>query len=570
MDINQILAGVNSMVNLVHSWVSGSLWFILCLLGVGILYTVILGVPQIRSLGEGFRTFFGKGEKGTGDIRPKAALFSALSGTVGTGNIGGVALAISLGGPAALLWMWVTAALGMATKLAEISLSHKYRKQLPDGSMGGGPMNVIGEVLKLRWLAIIFVVMVMLNAIITGASIQMSTISITLQENAGIPAWAIALVFGTCAGVTILAGVKGIARVTEKLVPFMQILYVTACLIVIFSNLGGIPEAFWQIFSTAFTGSAVAGGFLGAGVAYAIQTGVARALFSSEAGQGSSPIIHAASDEKNSVREGTLGMLEPMVDTLFVCTLTGLAILASGVWQEKYHNRLETSSTYYIEGRVSLEDKEQIGQIRAMLRGLDHNLRLYDGEAEAVDGKLTLSQGHLSVIAHRSLAEDVLILQRTGVGTEGSPYTGRVRINNGRLSEPGVWAEGKSLLQAALLTSKAFEKSLLGPVGPHIVSICLVLFAFSTVIVWSYYGDRSGAWLWGVKAVLPYRLFYVGFFVLAAFIDTSLLWRFGDITNVLMAMPNLIMLVLLSGEVRRMYRDHLSTRTERPPTDDRL
>ena len=547
MSFADIQIGLDNLIRVIQPMLS--IWFPALLVGTGILYSVLLGAPQIRNFKVAILTMFGKApEQGEGDINPRQALFSAVSGTVGTGNIGGVAVAIGIGGPSALFWMWVTATLGMAIKLAEISVSHKYRTKLEDGTISGGPMYVLDKRLNLRWLAAIFAVMTVFNVLITGNSIQITTMADALDSNMGIAPWVTTLVLGGCLAATILGGVKVIARVAEMLIPSMGALYIGGCLVVIFAFIGNLGDAFVQIFSGVFNGSAATGGFLGATVAYAMNTGVNRGLFSNEAGQGSSPIAHAASRETNSIREGALAMLEPFIDTLVVCSLTGLALLCSGVWIQKYEHNLEQSNMYYFAGELRSDNEQHAEQLGLFLVNQPHELELYSGDLHIASGRYS-GEAPITVMGNRSLAEDVHYFRGEEL------FDGSLHVRDGRLIADNVRVRGKALLTSVELTSKAFSESPLGFLGPLILTLSLTLFAFSTAIVWSYYGDRSIAWFFGARGVLPFRLAYLAVFLISAFVDASLLWRLSIITTVLMAIPNLISILILAREVREDYRD---------------
>lgn len=436
---------------------SGLLWnniFTLAtLLGVGAYLTIKLGFIQFRGFKHSVNLIRGKHNKAddVGEVSHFQALSTALSATVGTGNIAGVATAIILGGPGALFWMWVTAFFGMATKFAESTLAIQFREIAPNGEAAGGPMYTLLNGLNMRPLAIIFALFAMIASFGIGNMVQANSvvaglafINPELEEYR----WWLGLFMAIMVGLVIIGGVKRIAKVASILVPFMAVIYVGAALIVLIKNFTAIPHAFELIFNNALNIWAVGG----AAVGEAIRWGVARGLFSNEAGLGSSPMAHAAARTNDPVREGLVAMLEPFIDTLIICTLTGLVILVSGA---------------------------------------------YDAQPDGLTG--------------------------------------------------------------AAFTAYAFEQSL-GGYGSKLVGFGLMLFAFSTMIAWSYYGDRSVRFLFGEKAVLPYRIVYAILVMVGAAIPLQLVWNLADITNILMAIPNLLGLVLLAGLVKKLKSEYFSNK----------
>lgn len=520
-------------------------YFPFILLGTGLFFTIYLGFPQIRFFAHALRIVRGKYDKpGTeGDASHFQALTTAISGTVGTGNIGGVALAVYLGGPAALFWMWMTAFFGMTTKFVEVSLSHKYRVKDENGFIMGGPMFVMERRLNMKWLAVFFAAATVISSFGTGNLPQSNNIASGIRATFAVPEWITGAVIAVILGLVILGGIKRIIRVAEKIVPFMAILYVVGALAVILVNLEQVGISFVAVFRDAFTGSAATGGFLGASFAYAFNRGVNRGLFSNEAGQGSAPIAHSAARTDQPVSEGMVSLLEPFIDTLVICTLTGLVILSSGVWTEKFENEFQSFDMEFIEGRYSENNstqREELFQHLSFDRANDPVSTL-NGNIKVVDGKAVGSD--FTVIHNRSIAEDVRYL------VDGKPYTGSLTIENGDLVDE-VTVKGKSLIHSVDLTSEAFTRGAFGQWGQYIVSIGLALFAFSTAVAWSYYGDRAITYLLGVKAVIPYRATYVVGFFLASIIDTSLVWLVSAITLACMALPNLFSILVLHREMR--------------------
>ena len=521
-------------------------WFPAFLIGTGIFFTVYLGFPQIKYFKHGWRVLSGKyvKEDTEGDTTPFQALTTALSGTVGTGNIGGVALAIFLGGPAAIFWMWITAFLGMTTKFVEVTLSHKYREKLPDGSMSGGPMYYIENGLNMKWLAVVFSVCLLLMCLGTGNMPQISSISVVLYDTFSIPKIATGLVLSVLVWMVIIGGIKRIAQIASKLVPFMAFWYIVGGLAVIIGNYENIIPSFKSIFIHVFNPTAAVGGFLGASVAAALTRGVNRGLYSNEAGQGSAPIAHASSKTENPVEEGMVSILEPFIDTIIICTLTGLVILSSGVWTEKFENKFEASSMLFVEGQYLESSKEDTEILRDYYYGSGSDIEL-NRTIQVVDGQITSKD--LTLLHNRSIAENVVIT------SDNSNFTGSIEVVNGRISNiSNFTVRGNSLLLGADLTGKAFTKSIFGNFGQYIVAIGLLLFAFSTVIAWSYYGDRATAHLFGEGWILYYRIIYVAAFFTASIIDTKIVWDIATVIGPIATIPNLLALIFLRKEMKQI------------------
>ncbi len=520
----------------------GGTWFVFLLLGVGLFFTIYLKFPQIRYFRHAWRVVRGTYDKeGTeGDTSHFQALTTALSGTVGTGNIGGVAFAIFLGGPAALFWMLVTAFLGMTTKFVEVTLSHKYREKAEDGSIAGGPMYYMKNKLNIKWMAALFAVATILSSFGTGNLPQINNIAATVKATFGISEILTGGLLAILLGFVIIGGIKRIAKVTEKLVPGMALLYFIGALAVILYNAENIIPSFVALVSDVFTGSAAAGGFLGATIAFAFQRGVNRGLFSNEAGQGSAPIAHAAARADEPVSEGIVSILEPFIDTIIICTLTGLTILSSGVWTEKLENEFAFAELSFLDGTYHESNVQQKSALATHLLG-GEQLPYFTGDLSVEGGKIT---DEVTVFHARSVAEDVSVTK------EGNPYTGPLQIDKGILQDTEVVLTGKSLIHSAPLTTEAFTRGFFGEWGKYIVSIGLLLFAFSTAISWSYYGGRAMTYLFGSKSIIYYRVVYVIGFFLAAFTDTAIIWTISEITIVLMTVPNLIGIFLLRKDMK--------------------
>lgn len=534
---------VNDFLALIDSYVGGGTWFVFLLLGTGLFFTIYLKFPQFRYFRHALRIVSGKYDKDTdqGDATHFQALATALSGTVGTGNIAGVALAIHLGGPPALFWMVITALLGMTTKFVEVTLSHKYREVAADGSISGGPMYYMKNRLNMRWLAAIFALATIISSFGTGNMPQINSISNSVFATFGISQWITGAVLAVLLGIVIIGGIKRIVKVTDKLVPGMAIIYIIGVLSVILYNIENVIPSLEQMFLQVFSGTAATGGFLGATFAFAFNRGVNRGLFSNEAGQGSAPIAHAAAKAHEPVSEGMVAILEPFIDTVLICTLTGLALVSSGVWNEKYDNKFQMASMKILDKSYSEHVVKDQETLHNYVIG-EETIGFYDGKLQVVDGKI---QNDVSVWHARSLAEDVVVYEESDV-----TYTGEVMVSEGDVTDRGLIYEGKSLLSSAPLTIEAFKHSYFGSYGEYIVTIGLLLFAFSTSIAWSYYGGRSVTYLWGVKYVVYYRILYVLGFFFASFMDTTIVWTFSGIAIAMMTLPNLFGILMLHKEMK--------------------
>nr|WP_242698733.1 amino acid carrier protein [Alteromonas sp. 5E99-2] len=539
---------------MLDSFLGSAVWFPYVLLGVGLFFTIYLKFPQIRFFGHAWKVVTGKYDHGDepGDTSHFRALTTALSGTVGTGNISGVAFAIFLGGPAALFWMWATAFLGMTTKFVEVTLSHKYRVKTEDGTMAGGPMYYMDRRLNMKWLAVAFAVATVICSFGTGNLPQSNGIATSIESTFGIEPVIVGSVLGILLALVILGGIQRIAAVTSKIVPIMALIYLIGALAVIFANVENIGPAFSSVISDAFTGSAAAGGFLGASLSYAFSRGVNRGLFSNEAGQGSAPIAHAAAKTKESASEGMVSLLEPFIDTIIICTITGLVILSSGVWNEKHYNEFQRSDTLFISGEYNESNTDDVTNLYRYLNKEDeHGVTPYTGSISVANGK-AISGGY-TLLHARSFAEDVTY----SLGNEDL-FTGTLSIENGQPMKDNIIIEGKSLVHSAPLTAIAFTRGYFGDFGKYIVSIGLLLFAFSTAIAWSYYGDRAMTYLLGPKSVMPYRVVYVAGFVWASFSDTTLIWALSAVAIVVMTLPNLLGIMLLCKEMKSTAEEYWS------------
>jgi len=553
---------LNDFLALIDSYLGSSWWFPYALLGTGLFFTIYLGFPQIRYFRFAFKIVKGKFDKkgDEGDTSHFQALATALSGTVGTGNIAGVALAVHIGGPAALFWMLMTALLGMCTKFVEVLLSHKYREKAADGSMAGGPMYYMKNRLNMKWLAGIFAIATVLSSFGTGSLPQINSIAGAMNSAFGLNEMLVGGVLALILGFVIIGGIKRIAKVSEKLVPGMAIIYFVGAFAVIFNNLENIWPSLVAIVGDLFTGSAATGGFLGASIAFAFNRGVARGLFSNESGQGSAPIAHAAAKAHEPVSEGLVAILEPFIDTIVICMITGLVLLSSGVWNKKHVNEFDQADMTVLVGTYTDKTEDGRAQLYGHISG-EAPLQTVNTTVQVVNGQLPAD---VTVINARSLAENVQILDK-----KGNPYAGSLEITNGKPNMSNVTFKGESLLHSAALTAVAFNTGFFGDWGQYIVAIGLLLFAFSTAISWSYYGDRAMTFLWGSKSVIYYHIVYVVAFFFAAFTDTTIIWTLSGITIALMTIPNLFGLLVLHKEVKQTIKDYWKGMKEEFP-DEKL
>lgn len=437
-----------------NAWLNGYVWgppMITLLIGTGLLLTVVTGAAQFRYLGLALREVLGKMFQrggGVGNVSPFQAVSTALASTVGVGNVAGVATAISIGGPGALLWLWVSGLLGMCTKFAEITVALHHREPDVTGTMRGGAMYTLKKGLRVPWLGATFALLTSLAAFGIGNMVQANSVADSLRASFGVPVAATGAVLVVITAIVILGGIRRIAEVTSVLVPFMAVFYLAGAFVVLMTHVSALPAALRLVFDGAFTGTAATGGFAGATVMMAMRYGLARGLFSNEAGLGSAPMVHATADTTHPARQGLYGIFEVFVDTILVCTATGLVILVTGTW------------------------------------------------------------------------------------------------NSG--------------LTGAALSAKAFETGLPGTWGSIVVTTGIVLFAYSTVIGWSYYGETAIVYLLGTRVTLPYRMLWLVFLYLGAVGSLHLVWDVADTLNGLMAIPNLISVLGSVPLLLRLQREYLS------------
>jgi AGCS family alanine or glycine:cation symporter len=410
-------------------------------------------------------------------------------------------------------------------------------------------MYVMERRLNMKRLAVTFAVATVISSFGSGNMPQSNNIASGVQATFGIPEWMTGLVLAALLGIVIVGGISRIVKVAEKIVPFMAVIYLIGAMGVIITNIDNVLPSFMAVFSDAFTGSAATGGFLGATFAYAFNRGVNRGLFSNEAGQGSAPIAHAAARADEPISEGMVSILEPFIDTIVICTITGLVILSSGVWTEKFQNNFQPFDTEIVAGSYSDTVPEQRQDLFKHLSfGADDDpVTSFTGDIMITAGVADTSA--ITIIHNRSIAEDV----RFYAGDE--LYSGVVSVEQGSVVT-AVDLQGKSLIHSVELTTMAFTRGVFGEFGKYIVSVGLVLFAFSTAVAWSYYGDRAMTYLFGVRSVTPYRIAYVVGFFLASIADTSLIWLISAITLAMMTLPNLFSMLMLHREMKTTIKEY--------------
>jgi alanine or glycine:cation symporter, AGCS family len=553
-----------SFVNKLEGWVWSSgipvagetiPFVVILLLGAGFYFTLRLGFIQVRSLKHGFAIASGKYDdpNDKGDVSHFQALSTALSATVGIGNIAGVAIAIHFGGPGALFWMWVTAFLGMATKFAEVTLAQLYRevkKPSPDapiweGTVSGGPMYYIERGLGAAWkpMAVFFALLLAITAFLTGNGVQANTVADTLRDAFGVPVWISGLVTAAVVGLVIIGGISRIGKVTGVLAPAMAGLYVAASLVVIAIHWDQILPAFGLIFREAFNPSA---GVAGAGVGAFLVTmmwGVRRGLFSNEAGQGSSPIAFAAAKTEEPAAEGLVGLLGPFIDTIVVCTMTALVIIVTSAWDDRFPTEISLS-----DSRVTYVEEGDSGRLSLMVAAPER--------IDVVDGFPVQTGPGTRQLAFNNAAVDRFFADEA----QSVPFNGTIHPQSRRLEDaegnPVGALYGNGAQTGAPLTVAAFQRGLPGEWGGLLVLITVLLFGVSTAIGWSYYGDRCVFYLFGEKAVLPYKIVFVVMHFLGAVAPLAVAWTLGDIFLGLVIIPNLIALVVLTPKVVESYRSY--------------
>ena len=534
----------------VINWLNDMVWsqpskfplMVALLLSFGIFITLRLGFIQIRKFKHGILSVMGKFDDpdAIGDVNHFQALTTALSATVGIGNIAGVAIAIHYGGPGALFWMWVTAFFGMAVKFTECTLAVKYRVQNADGSVSGGPMYYIEKGLgaNWKWLAMFFAVMAVICSFLTGNAVQANTVADTLYSTFALPGWITGIVTATIVGVVIIGGIKRIGNVTARLMPLMALIYVLGALIILLINFQEIIPAFKPIFTGAFNPQAGMYGVVTGAFLTTLVWGIKRGLFSNEAGQGSAPIAHGAARTKEPVREGVVALLEPFIDTLVVCTMTGLVIVSTGVYQQRHDIPFNPNG-------------------KEVSYNIDSGSTLIVDEGVPTNGQIIVNEATTGVIF-------------VGGSSSKEKFSGTIKVDNGKTlitTETGTVVKdlhADIVENGAPLTSLAFENGLapLFPGGKYIVTLCVLLFGISTAISWSYYGDRAIQYLAGDKSIIYYKFVYVAMHFVGAILTLETVWAIGDIALGLMTFPNIIALFALSGVVATSTKTYFKKMNE--------
>ena len=534
---------------------------VIMLLGTGIWLTIRLGFIQLRKLGHGIAVTSGKYDDPNkpGDVTHFQALTTALSATVGIGNIAGVAIAIHWGGPGALFWMWVTALLGMATKYSEVTLAQHFRQNMDSdgkqwaGTVSGGPMYYIEKGLGKGWkpVAIFFALMLIMTSFFTGNAIQANTVATQMYANFQIDPWITGLITATLVGIVIIGGIRRIGAVTSVLAPVMASVYVLGALIIILSNPGASLGAFGTIVSEAFNPTA---GVAGTGVGVfllTMQYGVQRGLFSNEAGQGSAPIAHSAAKTDEPVSEGVVALLEPFIDTIIICTFTGLVIVGTGVWDSTFQTTIELndSNISYVAGeRASRFDTTPTPDTIDYVNGIPAN-----------------NSSEAPRFAYFDIPVDTLYTDAEQTQLFSGTITPAEAVAVSTNGDTHDTLYGPAARSSSPLTSMAFERGLaplgLGGLGKYIVLVCVFLFALSTAISWSYYGDRCANYIWGKGAILPFKFIFVIMHFIGATLAVTTIWDLGDVALSLVTLPNVLALLLLSGLVKKLTDKYF---TEKP------
>ena len=531
-------------------------YMVIALLGTGIFLTFRLAFIQLRKLGHGFAVTSGKYDDPAepGDVSHFQALTTALSATVGIGNIAGVAIAIHWGGPGALFWMWMTALLGMATKYSEVTLAQHYRQiekrdldaHKWEGSVSGGPMYYIERGLGPAWkpLAVFFALMLGTTAFLTGNAIQANTVADTMNTTFGIPVWATGAVTATVVALVIIGGITRIGRVTSILAPLMAAIYVSGALIIIALNFDQVLPTFALIFREAFNPTAGVAG-TGAGVFLLTMVwGVKRGLFSNEAGQGSAPIAHAAAKTDEPVSEGVVALVEPFIDTIVICTMTGLVIIMTGVWNASVPTEITLSG-----GDISYVAAADHGRFERV--PTDVEIVVDSGRYVSTDfGSARIAWHEVPVEplyvdeAQTTLFSGIVYSDaRNAVATDGATYT-------------SLYAA--AVESGAPLTMLAFEAGLPGRAGRYIVIVSVFLFAISTAIAWSYYGDRCANYLFGANWILPYKFVFVAMHFGGSVVSLAVAWTLGDVFLGIVIIPNLLALILLAPKVVELTKSYFA------------
>jgi AGCS family alanine or glycine:cation symporter len=542
-----------SVSDIVWGWPAAMPLLVVLLVGTGLVTTFRLGWIQIRYFRHGLRVIRGEYDdpEHEGDLSHFQALTTALSATVGIGNIAGVATAIHYGGPGALFWMWVTAVFGMALKFTECTLSMKTRIILPGGSAAGGPMYSIEHGLGRKWkpLAVAFACFAVISSFGSGNAVQSFTVADQFRQDLGVPTWVTGLILASLVAAVILGGIRRIGRIDQ------------------------VPGTLALIFTSAFQPAAQIGGFAGGTFIFMLTWGIKRGLFSNESGQGSAPIAHAAAKTDEPIREGVVAMLGPFIDTLLICTMTGLVILISGVWQDKQEQQLLVNEQSAVEAVIAGTGIELNGGIP--------DDAIASGDLEVANGvpvDFDLVRNHALVDDVELFVADDAVLQRNL-----RPFNGRIRLafeDEGKLEEGEILdTDGNpvggvlimrwmAMQNGSPLTAWAFREGLGGLAfgnGHLLVTMAVFFFGLSTAISWSYYGDRSILYLAGPRWVVPYRVVFCIAHFLGAVYSLELVCAFADMALGLMTIPNLISILLLTGLVKGWVGEYVDEGKLEPP-----
>ena len=547
------MEALGHFIELINDYLSPVL--VVGLLGAGAFLTIRLGVIQVRRLGHGFAVTSGKYDDPNepGDVTHFQALTTALSATVGIGNIAGVALAIHWGGPGALFWMWMTALLGMATKFSEVTLAQHYRVTIDEGhawegTVAGGPMYYIEKGIKEVWgwnwkpVAVFFAFMLMITSFMTGNAIQANTIATQVSDNFGVATWITGLFTATVVGMVIIGGIRRIGAVTSILAPVMASVYVIGALVILVLHIGDVIPAIGTILTEAFNPTA---GVAGTGIGVFLVTmryGVQRGLFSNEAGQGSAPIAHSAAKTDEPVSEGVVALLEPFIDTIVICSMTGLVIISTGAFDARIPTQLSLN-----DGNISYVTVGPTGSFESTTSPMEFRIR--DGYP-VVSADTDPRLAYFDVAVERFFVDPEQTVPFTGVV---SPGTAAAESADGNAV---LTLYGDAVRNSSPLTTLAFERGLesvgLSALGRYLVLLCVFLFAISTAISWSYYGDRCANYLWGKKAILPYKMVFLLMHFVGAVLAVTTIWDIGDVALSLVTLPNVISLILLSGLLKKI------------------
>ena len=545
-----MLGVINDIFNSINDFVWGPVMLVL-LLGVGLFLMMRLNFMPLRKIGMAFVLLWKgrvSGHGHSGELSPFRALMTALAATIGTGNIAGVATAIYLGGPGAVFWMWCTALVGMATKFTEVTLAVTYREVTPDGSYVGGPMYYIRKGLgeKWKWMALAFAFFGCIAGFGIGNTVQVNSIADVMQSSFGVAHIWTAIILFVIVGMVLVGGVKRIGTVAGKVVPGMALFYIIASVICMIIKIDQVPLAFASIFTEAFNPSSVGGGIAGGSILLAMRFGIARGVFSNEAGMGSSPIAHATAITNNPVRQGIIGMLGTFLDTIVVCSMTAIVILISGLWAPaptvdvaKLDAYVQAHKSEVVNSAGQFDPERAVQMLVAGQRDfLSANAELRR------DNLLKFIQDNSATLASNGALASAPLAEGLNVGWFEH------NKNNTKSESPLVAKEG------AALTSAAFAMCLPGESGHIVVAIALALFAFTTILGWCVYSERCAVYLFGHRALKPFRLIYTLVVPVGALVQLKTVWNMADAFTALMIIPNIVALVLLSPIVIKKARDY--------------